>query len=767
VNSRTYLVFVMLMAWLPIPAISAIDENLLGARYNADGTKITFRLYSSRATRVELYIYRDPMDSEEIARYKLIRNPGTHVWQKSIKLSAIASKLDEQKTVYYGYRAWGPNWPYRLGWSKGSQKGFKQDVDAQGNRFNPNKLLLDPYAREISHDHLNPQWQDNSLFATGEQFRMLDSGLKSPKGIVLKPDVRATGGKPQGAQKDDVIYEVHLRGLTKNDPDVPVELQGTYAGAAMKAGQLASLGITAVEFLPVQETQNDNNNLVPNSTANSNYWGYMTINFFAPDRRYALDKSPGGPTREFKKMVEAFHQQGIKVYIDVVYNHTDEGSNWFGGDPNTYSIHSWRGLDNPTYYTLTADKGFTYDSTGVGGNFNTFNPVAQNVIVDSLDYWANTLGVDGFRFDLATVLGNICTEACFDFDKLNEGTALNRIFRELNPRPAAGGEGVDLIAEPWAPTGGDEYQLGNFPGGWSEWNDAFRNSLRSSQNQLGVTAVTPGQLANFFSGSSNIFESSGRKPWHSINFMVAHDGLTMKDLYSCNGANNLQPWPLGPSDGGTNDNKSWDQGSGGEPAQRQAARTGFAFLMLSAGVPMMTGGDEMLRSLNCNNNPYNLDSVANWLNYSLTPEQQIFRQFTTRLLAFRKAHPALRPADFYRGHDTNNNGMEQVRWFTPSGDLATTSFFNAPNERGLAYRIDGSEFNDPASAIYIAYNANDQLRNFSLPWAGVGKQWYRALDTAAWNEGNSVVLPGEGVLIGGEGIVYGVQGRSVVVLIAK
>ncbi len=766
-NIRMYSLLILTWLWLSAAAIAGIDENNLGARYSTDGEKVIFRVYSSRATRIELYLYRNPLDSDEFAHYKLSRDPTTQVWEKSLKLSAIENLLNEQGTIYYGYRAWGPNWPYKLSWKKGSSKGFIRDVDKQGNRFNPNKLLLDPYAREISHDHLNPGWLDNSLFATGDQFRALDSGRKGPKGIVLKADTQSTGNKPVRAQKDEIIYEVHLRGLTNNDPAIPEELRGTYAGAALKAPQLAALGITAVEFLPVQETQNDNNNLVPNSTDGSNYWGYMTINFFSPDRRYAADKGVGGPTREFKKMVEAFHQQNIKVYIDVVYNHTDEGGNWFGGNPDVYCIHSWRGLDNAAYYTLTEDRGFTYDSTGVGGNFNTFNPAAQNVIVDSLAYWSNNLGVDGFRFDLATVLGNTCVEGCFNFDKFNPGTALNRILRDLHPRPADGGEGVDLIAEPWAPTGGQEYQLGNFPGSWSEWNDAFRNGLRSSQNQLGVADITPGQLANYFAGSSNIFQNSGRKPWNSINFLVAHDGLTMKDLYSCNGSNNSQPWPFGPSDGGSNDNKSWDQGSGGSSAQRQAARTGLAFLMLSAGVPMITGGDEMLRSLNCNNNSYNLDSVANWLNYSLAPEQQLFMEYTSRLLAFRKAHPALRPADFYRNDDGNNNGMEQIRWFSPDGDLAGNSFFNAPNQHALAYRIDSSEFGDSTSAIFIAYNADTWLRNFRLPWAGAGKQWFRALDTAAWNEGNNMVLPGDEVLVGGEGSIYGLQGRSLLVLIAK
>jgi pullulanase/glycogen debranching enzyme len=239
---------------------------------------------------------------------------------------------------------------------------------------------------------------------------------------------------------------------------------------------------------------------------------------------------------------------------------------------------------------------------------------AQNLIVDSLAYWRNTLGVDGYRFDLASVLGNTCQHGCYNFDKMDSGNALNRIVAELPPRPAAGGTGTDLIAEPWA-IGGNSYQVGGFPSGWAEWNGAYRDTLRQAQNKLGSVAVTTGQMARRFAGSSDLYGDDGRKPWHSINFMTAHDGFTLKDLYSCNSKNNGQAWPYGVSDGGDDNNNSWDQG-GIAADQRKAARNGFALMMVSAGTPMMVGGDEALRSLNCNNNPYNLDSSANWLNWT-------------------------------------------------------------------------------------------------------------------------------------------------------
>lgn len=748
-------------------ARAAINAQNLGAKYDAVQSNITFRVYSSRATRIEVAIYKTPSAAQEAVRYVLTKDAASGVWSKTASVATLQSSYGITGTVYYGYRAWGPNWPYSSSWTKGSGTGFVTDVDAGGNRFNPNKLLLDPYAREISQDPNTASCTDGTVYASGTSHRNKDSGTCASKGIVLAPITTSNGVKPTRALKDDVVYEVHVRGLTRSDTGVPAALRGTYAGAALKAGYLAGLGITAVEFLPVQETQNDSNDVDPNSTTGDNYWGYMTLNYFAPDRRYASDKTPGGPTREWKAMVKAFHDAGIKVYIDVVYNHTGEGGAWGGSDGLTvYNLMSWRGLDNPTYYSLTGDLKYSWDNTGVGGNFNTRNSIAQNLIIDSLAYWRDTLGVDGFRFDLASVLGNTCQHGCFNFDKMDGGNALNRIVAELPPRPAAGGAGLDLIAEPWA-IGGNSYQVGGFPAGWAEWNGIYRDTLRKKQNQMGAQAVTPAELANRFAGSSDLYGDDGRKPWHSLNFMVAHDGFTLNDLYAYNSKQNSQPWPYGPSDGGDDNNHSWDQG-GIVADQRKAARTGLALLMLSAGVPMITGGDEVLRTQFGNNNVYNLDSAANWLFWTRDSLEANHQTYTSRLIAFRKAHPGLRPANFYAGVDTNGNVMEQLRWFKPDGAQADSAYFGNANNHAIAWRIDGSEFGDPASAIYVAYNGWSGNVNFTLPWPGAGKQWYRVTDTATWNEGaNTVVVPGAEAPIGGEFTMYGVQGRSLLLLIAK
>ncbi len=741
-----------------LPSVAAINVYGLGPSYDSTQTNVVFRVYSSRATRIEVDLYASPMGSPEVLNVPLSPDSSTHVFSASIPVGTLQA-AGIIGPVYYGYRAWGPNWPFSVSWTKGSSAGFISDVDSQGDRFNPNKLLIDPYAHEISHDPLNATWNDGTVYASGDSYRNLDSGDVAPKSILWVPASQSFGTKPTRAQKDDVIYEVNLRGLTMNDSNVPTTVRGTYAGAALKAPYLASLGVTAVEFEPVQETQNDANDNTPNSTANQNYWGYGTLNYFAPDRRYASNKSAGGPTSEFQAMVKALHNQGIKVYIDVVYNHTGEGAAWVvnGVTTTIYSLYSWRGLDNPTYDELTADMQYSYDNTGTGGNYNTYNTVAQNLIVDSLAYWRDTMGVDGFRFDLAPLLGNTCTAGCFNFSSSDSNAAINRILRELPQRPANGGSGVDLYAEPWAASGSGSYQLGNFPPGWSEWNGSYRDTLRQAQNDLGVTTITTGQLATRVAGSSDLF--GNRKPWNSTNFIVVHDGFTLNDLYSCNSANNNQPWPYGPSNGGSNTNYSWDQG-GAAADQRSAARVGFAQLMLSAGTPLMTGGDEYLRSLDCNNNPFNLDSVANWLNYVWSGDQSNFNAFVRGMIAFRKAHAALRPLDFYSN--------AQLLWWTPAGTTSDANYFNGASNHAIAYQFNGSALGDSSSSIYVAYNAWSDWVNFTLPSPSPGNQWYRVMDTCGWAEGpDQVSVPGAEAPLGGQGYTYGLCSRGLLLLIAK
>ena len=478
----------------------------LGARFTSDGTAVKFRVFSSRATRIEVAAFSSPSGQGEKVSVPMTKDAGTNVWSVTIPLADLRAKGID-KTIYYGYRAWGPNWPFDAAWKAGTGAGFVTDVDGQGNRFNPNKLLLDPYALEVSHDPVNDANRDGTIYASGPAHRFHDTALVAPKAIVLKPEATRVGNRPERPFKDEIVYEVHLRGLTRADESVPEKLRGTYAGAALKARYLKDLGVTAVEFLPVHETPNDQNDLDPNSDDGDNYWGYSNYNYFSPDRRYSSDTSPGGPTREFKAMVKAFHDQGLKVYLDVVFNHTGEGGLYGADKPDVANILCYRGLDNPTYYELSGDARFYYDNTGVGGNFNTADPVVRNLVVDSLQYWTKVMGVDGFRFDLAPVLGNDKERDGFEFDKLEAANPLNRLVRELPVRPAKGGPGADLIAEPWAI---GTFQLGDFPAGWAEWNGRFRDTIRRSQNKLDVENETPGEIARAVHGL--VRPVPGRRP---------------------------------------------------------------------------------------------------------------------------------------------------------------------------------------------------------------------------------------------------------------
>jgi glycogen operon protein len=794
-----------------------INEMQLGASISADGKTVNFAVYSANATHIVLCLFALPQGANAVLTRDIEAPNGNGVWSTQIPMDVLTNA--GLSTVYYGYRAWGPNWVYNSSWTPGSDTGFVSVVDSAGNRFNPNKLLLDPYALEISSDPIGPSLPntDPTVF-TSELNRDYDTQEIAPKGIVITPAANAFGVKPAGAQKDDVIYEMNVRGMTANDSAVPQAERGTYAGAAKKAAYLQGLGVTAVELQPVQEVQNDQDDIYaathggaapPNGDTSwnsgqyykDNYWGYMTLAYFAPDRRYASNKAPRGPTAEFQAMVKAFHDAGIKVYLDVVYNHTAEGA----PIPNTgattaYPLYGMRGLDNSTYYELAVNgqgiaKADYYGVNGAGPNYNTHNRAAQNLIVDSLYYWSATMGVDGFRFDEAPVLGNVCETdqgsphapycpvgTAFYFSTSDCKTALARILSEtlLAIRPAAGGSGLDMIAEPNAAGGavGDNVaQQGNFPPGFSEWNFTYKEVLPKAQNKLGIVTIAPGAVADAFTGSASLFKGAlrnNRNPWNSINYMDSHDGLTLNDLYSCNSPDNNQGYPFGPSDGGSDD-VSWDQGNlaaGQAAAQRRAARTGLAFVMLSAGVPMIQAGDEYLRSVSCNDNPYNVDSAGAWLTPQAgwTPDQSNFNTYVTRAIAFRKAHPSLRPATWYT--------PAQVVWYYSnaaqvSNDPTRNNYWNG-NNNYLATMINGGDFGD--STMYVIYNgavaysgslaANETP--FTLPPAPPGKNWYRVTDTCEWNDGpNTWAAQGNETLIGPGNSTYGVCGQSLVLFIAK
>ncbi len=775
-RSRRHLTLLSCALVLLFPAVTTRASGL-GASYDAAGG-VTFSVYPATATWVEVWIYAQPQNHPEKLALPMINNPTTYVWSLSVSAADLHS-AGLTGSVFYGYRAWGPNWPYVASWRKGSTDGFVADVDNLGNRFNPNKLLIDPYAQEVSHNPRNPAQPNGSVYLSGAANRVTDTGGPGPKGVVLRPDPTDFGTKPARTLKDEIIYEVHPRGLTANDTTIAPGLRGTYAGAALRAADLKAMGITAVEFLPIYEHQDDANDLIPGSAANDNYWGYDPLNFFAPDRRYSSDKRWGGPTREFKSMVRAFHNAGIKVFLDVVYNHTGEGD-VDRLTASTAPVLSWRGLDNPTYYELRDDdapyepngrptiwrpNGYYANNTGAGPNYNAANPVARNLMIDSLKHWSDEMGVDGFRFDLAAVLGNSQTHGDFTFDNTSPDGFLNRAVHDL-PARQADGTGVDLIAEPYG-IGSNTYQLGQFPVGWTEWDDRYRYPIRRAQNKLGIggNEVTPDQLITVFAGSSDIFQPSGRKPYHGINYVVVHDGFTLRDLYSFLHSQNNQPFPLGPSSGGADDNGniSWDQG--GDPAaQRQAARTGMALLFVSAGVPLIVGGDEMYRTQFGNNNPFNLDNDKFYLDYGLRTLFPHHFNFAKAMIDFRTTHPALRRSEFFDGLDHNGNGLKDVTWIRDNGQEADAGYLANNQNHFIAFRLDGTEVGDPSASIFVAYNGFSADIPATLPANLSGNRWYLVADTASALEGqDNVALPPR--LLGAA--TYTTASRSVAVFVEQ
>ncbi len=737
----------------------------LGAFVYGDTT--TFAVYSKNATRLLLEIYDTHMGEPARFDYWLKRG-SDNVWRAV--LNAVPPG------TFYGFRCWGPNWPFSTDWQRGgSPAGFIADVDANGHRFNPNKFLFDPYARELSHDRETPEMKelhhhDAGIYGSGPEpyrgdrdwhspvvRREVDTGPWAPKSVVID-DRTPTGTKPRVLQKDAAIYEAHLRGLTRHPSstrlesilsgisgfeevaNVPDAFRGTYAGAAYMAKYLKALGYTAIEFLPVHEFANDLNpegspgwDRAVDEPPHGNYWGYMTYGFFAPDTRYAHDRSPGGPTREFKNMVKAFHLEGIEVYLDVVYNHTGEGGLWSSSSADTAEIISMRGLDNSEYYALTGGNAFYWDSSGCGNNLDSSKEVVRRLIRDSLEYWALDMGVDGFRFDLAIVLGRTGKDYKF------EGGGL--LLREIAEMAEA--QHIEVIAEAWDISG---YHVGDFPKGWAEWNGAYRDAIRRFMK--GDACVE--SFVRSVNGDFHRFHDQGG-PHKSVNFITAHDGFTLMDLVSYNEKNNGVLWPFGPSDGGNDTNDSWD--SGGDHALRRARlRNMFTVQFLSRGVPMTLGGDEFARTQNGNNNPYKIDSIGVWQNFDMiataapttvstggsgsyhdnygrdanpTGKNGLFL-FTAFLLRLRQAHPCLRQAHF--GDFVLDQGNDVTYWFKSQDGVSDLD----AGARCLHWRIDGSAIGD--DDFLLCVNMGNQGVFFSVPASQPGRHWRRLIDTAPWAE---------------------------------
>ncbi len=729
----------------------------LGA--NTDGTNTTFALYSANATKVLLEIYGSAYGSDALYDYWMVKD-SNNVWRA--KLSGnLSGKI-------YAFRCWGPNWTYDSAWTRGdSAAGFVADCDDNGNRFNPNKVVYDPYTRELTHDPSNADALADSptydasvsgssyyVLSTGELYRNYDSGKYAPKGYIIS-DSTGYGTKPGIAASEARIYEAHVRGLTNHTSsssltsilngidgfdevqNVPAEYRGTYKGASYMAPYLKALGINTIELLPVHETDNDAN---PDDGPGGNYWGYMTFGYFAPDRRYSYDKTAGGPTREFKQMVEAFHNEGIEVYLDVVYNHSGEGGAWNGStDENAQcTVLSMRGIDNQTYYSLVStDKSSYWETTGCGNNLQCDNSVVRQFIIDSLSYWITDMGVDGFRFDLAPVLGR---EGNGTWTFSSSATTLTQIAS------LGSANSVEMIAEAWDCQWPGGYKIGKFPSGWGDWNGVYRDVVRKYVGGNGTTETKSDNgnvlynlnIGNALYGSNDIFGSTYRP---SVNMIVAHDGFTLADLSSYAGAgnalNSTLSWPFGTSDGGNSDTNYIPVDT--QAGHRQINRNYIALQMVTRGIPMIVWGDEFSRTQNGNNNPYNIDSVATWNNYNMINTKSPQAVATGGSGSYTNKF-----GTFDNTAGVNGNFVFMKRMLEMHSDPAfTQASYTTPvltyqnggdsSDFTFGYKIAGSAVSG-GHDFYFFSNMTSGEVSVTIPAPASGTHWVRICDTGSWAE---------------------------------
>jgi glycogen operon protein len=667
----------------------------LGATW--DGAGVNFALFSEHAQKVELCLFDSPDAPKESQRI-VLPEQSDMVWHGYLP--------DVRPGQLYGYRVHGPH-----------------DPEA-GHRFNPNKVLLDPYARSIGRD---VRWND-ALF--GYEIGHVDADLSidtrdsapyAPLACVL--DTAYTWGddrSPRIPWHQTVIYEAHVKGFTMRHPKVPEELRGTYAGLASEAAiqHLVDLGVTTIELLPVHHHVDDRHLL---ERKLRNYWGYNTLGFFAPEHTYVPARSAADSVREFKMMVRALHAAGLEVILDVVYNHTAEG-NHLG------PTLSFRGIDNASYYRLVADQPRYYmDYTGCGNTLNMRHPRVLQLIMDSLRYWVLEMHVDGFRFDLASTLAR----------ELHEVDRLGAFFDIIHQDPVL--SQVKLIAEPWD-LGEGGYQVGNFPVLWTEWNGKYRDSVRRFWKGDGGQVA---EMASRLCGSSDLYEHSGRKPYASINFITCHDGFNLVDLVSYNRKHNEANGE--DNRDGADHNESWNCGAEGptnDPeirALRLRQRKNFiATLMISQGVPMLLAGDELGHSQRGNNNTYCQDNELTWLNWDLDPEGQVFLDFVKKLIRLRKEQPVLRRRRFFQGRKLRGSDVRDVTFFEPSGAEMTDEAWGAGFVRCLGVRWAGNLMNElnekgepvVGDTLLILCNAHHETIPFTLPAHEEDSYWELLVQTA-------------------------------------
>jgi isoamylase len=693
------------------------DPNPRGATWDGEG--VNFALFSAHAEKVELCLF-DPAGRHELQRVEM-RERTDEAWHCYLP--------EARPGLLYGYRVYGPYKP------------------EQGHRFNPHKLLLEPYAKHVSGPI---KWSDAHFgYRVGHpredlSFDRRDSAPGMPKCRVIDPAFTWGNDRPPKVPwHDTVIYELHVRGFTMRHPEVPPALRGTYAGLACQPviDHLLRLGVTAVELLPVHYFVDDRH-LVEKGLRN--YWGYNSLGFFAPDMRY----SSTGRVSEFKTMVKTLHSAGIEVILDVVYNHTAEG-NQLG------PTLSMRGIDNASYYRLVQDDPRYYmDYTGTGNTLNMRHPRVLQLIMDSLRYWVQEMHVDGFRFDLASALAR----------ELHEVNRLGAFFDIITQDPVL--SQVKLIAEPWD-LGEGGYQVGNFPAGWTEWNDRYRDTVRAYWKGDGGLM---GEYARRLTGSSDLYEGSGRKPHASINFITAHDGFTLHDLVSYNDKHNEAN--LEDNRDGNSNNLSWNCGAEGpsdDPEinmlRARQKRNFFATLLLSQGVPMLVAGDEMGRTQQGNNNAYCQDNEISWVSWNLDRDKAALLAFVQRMIHIRREHPVFRRRRFFQGRPIRGGDIKDIAWLTPEGREMNDHEWTQDFARSLGVFFAGDALQETDRRgrplrdenFLLLLNAHHEPISFVMPLFHPGATWQVLADTS-YEEGLEI----DGRFPAGER--YELQGRSLALL---
>lgn len=663
----------------------------LGATYDGSGTN--FAIFSSVADSVTLCLLDEERNEQRIE----LTEVDAHVWHAY--LPGI------QPGQRYGYRVHGPYDP------------------ENGHRCDPNKLLLDPYAKAIDGQVTTSESLYSYKFDHPEQRNQADSTQDTMISVVVNPYFDWGHDRPPNHEyHNTIIYETHVKGMTQLHPEVPEQLQGTYAGMAHPAviQHLKDLGINAVELMPVHQFVNDP---YLQSKGLSNYWGYNTIGFFAPHNGYTAYGNIGSQVQEFKQMVKTYHAEGIEIILDVVYNHTAEGNHM---GPTL----SFRGIDNAAYYRLVdEDKRHYFDTTGTGNSLLMSSPHVLQLIMDSLRYWVTEMHVDGFRFDLASTLAR----------QFHEVDRLSAFFDLIHQDPIV--SQVKLIAEPWD-VGVGGYQVGGFPPLWSEWNGQYRDTVRDFWR--GEYSSLPA-FASRISGSADLYEHSGRLPMASVNFVTAHDGFTMRDLVSYNEKHN-EANGEGGNDGESN-NRSWNHGVEGptdDPEIKRLRlrqhRNFLATLAVSQGVPMISHGDELGRTQQGNNNTYCQDNELSWINWELDEDQEALLEFSNRILQLRHDHPVFRRRRFYKGSAERGgeSDLGEIEWFSPTGEHMTEKEWEQAWARSTMIFLNGNAIQEPDERgrrivdddFILCFNASPEDVTFQLPDKTYGEEWDTVVNTA-------------------------------------